>query len=95
MLQLWWLPNTVSNLEEQLAKLNRDETVDGVETRDDVVLPFPTMMLDADLALGPGFGLAYNTFAFLCHRLWLKFYIGAGGGLAFSACIVHFIEGSQ
>jgi hypothetical protein len=54
-----------------------------------VFVPWPAAMIDLDAALGPGFGIGYNTIAFLCHRLWLKFYIGAGGGLAVSACAVQ------
>jgi hypothetical protein len=56
-----------------------------------IFVPWPAFMLDLDAALGPGFGIAYNTIGFGCHRLWLKFYLGAGGGLAASACAVQLI----
>lgn len=52
--------------------------------------PFPALMIDVDAAAGLGFGVAYNTIGFFCHRIWLKFHLGAGGGLAFSICVVGF-----
>ena len=52
-------------------------------------------MIDLDAALGPGVGVAYNTIGFFCHRIWLKFYIGAGGGLAFSICVIGICGGDS
>jgi hypothetical protein len=56
-----------------------------------VLVPWPACMIDIDAALGYGFGMAYNTIGFVCNRLWLKFHIGGGGGLAVSACAVELI----
>ena len=53
-----------------------------------VISPFPALMIDVDAAAGLGFGVAYNTIGFLCQRIWLKFHLGAGGGLAFNICVV-------
>lgn len=88
LLQFWWIPETADAPENVLTDALLRDNSSGIQNRAPVFLPFPSLMVDVDAALGPGFGAAYSTFAFLCHRLWLKFYIGAGGGLAFSVCFV-------
>ena len=88
LLQFWWIPEASEAPENVLTEALLRGNTSGIQNRAPIFLPFPSLMVDIDAALGVGFGAAYSTFAFLCHRLWLKFYIGAGGGLAFSVCFV-------
>lgn len=80
MLQLWY--NGPGGIRRRL------------DDNDDDILPVPFFMADIDAAIGPGVGIGYSTLAFLLiNRLWFKFYIGAGGGLALSLCIVSLDNG--
>ena len=83
LLQIWWLDfdletDIFDNFEQH-----------GIDPMDNEIVPFPAVMVDLDAALGAGIGLAYNTIGLGCHRLWLRFYAGAGGGLAISACAIQ------
>ena len=73
----WGCAESSGNVGESLARMDRQEGGIGL----------PSLMTDLDAAVGLHLGIGFSSIFGLFNRLWFKFGLGAGGGLALSFCL--------